>query len=111
MRTRHGMVSRIFAMILSALCIAAFCGTSCDDSGESLRHERALREAAEAAKAVGDAALSRAQEATSHWQIAAMLAIVAAILLLIIGTSWGSRARRDAEASTQESSDATPTQT
>jgi len=107
-RTRHGMVRSTYALILSALCLAPFCNTSCDDGGDSLRHERALREAAEAAKAAGEAALSSAQEAVSHWQVVAMLAVIAAVVLLIVGTGLGSKARRDAEASRQEASDATP---
>ena len=101
LRHRHGM-GGAGAVLLSVLWIAPFCGISCDNGRESLLHERALREAAETAKAAADAALTSAQQATAHWQIAALVACIAALLMFIIGTSLGSRARRDAHRSREE---------
>lgn len=110
LRRRHG-IGGAGTLLLSVLWFAPFCAISCDDGRESLLHERALREAAEAAKATADAALVSAQAATSHWQIAAVVASIAALLMFIIGTSLGSRARRDAHRSREEEPcDGTPKQ-
>ena len=105
MKYRNGLTRRAWAAVLALECVATVCCTSCDGGKDELLHERVLRQAAEVAKATADAALAQAEAAVSHWQITAVVAIIAAILMLIFGTILGSRARRDAKAAKQEPTD------
>lgn len=106
---RNGCIRQAWAAVLALGWSMGLCGTSCDGGKDELGHERALRQAAEVArataetaKAAAETARKAAETATSHWQVTAVLAVVAAIVMLYFGTSLGSRARKDASAAKRE---------
>ena len=105
MKDRNDLITQAWVAILAIGSLVAMCGASCDGGKDELVREQALRQAAEAAKANADVALNQAEQAMSHWQTLAMVAMLAAIVMLIVGTAWGSRAKRDAQGLKQELND------
>lgn len=84
---------------------------ACDGGRQELLQEQQrraeaeqARQAAESAWMQADKAHDAAEKERSAWQLGATAAIVAAILLLILGIALGSSARRDARTPQQEAS-------
>ncbi len=98
MKHRRGLSRSVWIAILALGSLTALGGSSCEADRGDVAQEQALRQAAEAA-------CTHAQQALSNWQLLAIAALIAAAVLLIVGTAWGSRARHDAKARQQEPSD------
>ena len=98
MKFGRGLIRSVWTAVPAIGWLAALCGSSC----EAERVDVAARASLAPGRRGG---MQPCPTVPVAWQLLAIAALFAVAVSLIVGTAWGSRARRDAQAHQGESPD------